>query len=188
VSTSATSEAGPQLRTARLLLRPWRAQDLDALAALNADPAVMEHFVALPSRTQSAVMLERLQDGFREHGYGFWAVEMPGTEPLIGFIGLAPVPAQMPFAPGVEVGWRLAREHWGRGLAAEGAQAALDYGFGPLGLSEIVAYTAARNVRSRRLMERLGMRRDPREDFAHPEIARGHALAAHVLYRLPAPA
>jgi RimJ/RimL family protein N-acetyltransferase len=182
------SEDWPRLRTTRLLLRPWHAQDLDPLAAMNADPAVMEHFVAPHSRTQSAAMLERLQDGFRRQGYGFWAVELPGTAPLIGFIGLAPVPAQMPFAPAVEAGWRLAREHWGQGLATEGAQAAIDYGFGPLGLHEIVAYTATRNLRSRRLMERLGMRHDPREDFAHPEIVPGHALAPHVLYRLPAPA
>jgi len=184
VSEAADADGGPRLRTPRLLLRRWRAEDLEPFAALNADPEVMEHFPAPLSRAASAEEIDAIEGDFRAHGVGFWAVELPGEAPLIGFVGLRPVPPQLPFAPAVEVGWRLARPYWKRGLAAEGASAAIDYGFGPLDLSDIVAYTAARNERSRRLMERLGMTRRDREDFLYPGLPSGHQLAPHVLYRL----
>jgi RimJ/RimL family protein N-acetyltransferase len=144
----------------------------------------MEHFVAPASRAESDALADRIEADMREHGYGLWAVELPEEADMIGFTGLMNVSAQMPFAPAVEAGWRLARPYWGRGLAYEGARAALAFGFDELELAEIVAFTAVENTRSRRLMERLGMRRDPTGDFEHPLIEPGHRLRAHVLYRV----
>jgi RimJ/RimL family protein N-acetyltransferase len=175
---------GPELFTQRALLRRWQAGDLEPCAAMNADPLVMEHFPALLSRRDSAAFIARMERSFEDCGYGLWAVELPGEAPFVGCVGLLPVGEDLPFAPAVEVGWRLARSHWGRGLAAEAASAAIAFAFDRLRLRELVAYTAERNERSRRLMQRLGMRRDPAADFAHPELPVGHPLAPHVLYRL----
>jgi len=174
----------PALRTERLLLRRWRAGDLAPFAALNADAEVMEHFPATLSRAESRALVERIERCFEQRGYGLWAAELAEEAPLIGFVGLWPVDDALPFAPAVELGWRLARPYWGLGLAYEGALAAARYGLQQLELGSLVAYTAARNERSRRLMERLGMRRDPAEDFMHPRLAFGAPLAPHVLYRL----
>jgi RimJ/RimL family protein N-acetyltransferase len=176
--------AGPELRTERLLLRRWRAGDLERCAAMNADPCVMEYFPAPLSRLQTAEFIERMEGSFEDWGYGLWAVELPGEVPFVGCVGLLPVGEELPFAPAVELGWRLVRAHWGRGLAGEAASAATAFAVDRLGLRELVAYTAERNERSRRLMERLGMRHDRAEDFAHPGLPVGHPLAAHVLYRL----
>jgi RimJ/RimL family protein N-acetyltransferase len=177
-------DAGPELRTERLLLRRWRAGDLEACAAMNADPRVMEYFPAPLSRRQSAEFIERMEGSFEDCGYGLWAVELPGEVPFVGCVGLLAVGEELPFAPAVQVGWRLVRAHWGRGLGGEAASAAAAFGVDRLGLRELVAYTAERNERSRRLMERLGMRHDAAEDFAHPGLPVGHPLAPHVLYRL----
>jgi RimJ/RimL family protein N-acetyltransferase len=176
----------PQLTTARLRLRPWRAEDREPFAAINADPAVMEHFPSTLRRGESDALAERIDSELRSKGYGLWAVEIPREAPFIGFVGLQQTDAELPFTRTIEIGWRLGRSHWGRGLAGEAARAALAYGFDELALEQIVAYTAAGNVRSRRLMERLGMRHAPEDDFAHPQLAAGHPLAAHVLYRLDA--
>jgi RimJ/RimL family protein N-acetyltransferase len=178
----------PILRTERLLLRRWCAKDLDPLTQLCADPLVMEHFPAPLSAEQADDLLQRLELSFQRHGFGFWAVEVTGEGPLIGFVGLNPVDSSLSFAPAVEIGWRLGREYWGLGLAFEAAQVALRYGFEELAQHEIVAYTAARNTRSRRLMERLGMTHDATEEFNHPQIDVGDPLAPHVLYRITAPA
>lgn len=178
--------AEPQLRTERLLLRRWRAADLRPCAAMNADPEVMEHFPAPLTGPQSAELIERIEAGFEQHGYGLCAVEMPARAPFVGFVGLSPVDDDLQFAPAVEVGWRLIRGFWGRGLATEAASAAIDFGFQALGLREIVSFTAECNLRSQRVMRRLGMRRDPDEDFDHPDLPPEHRLARHVLYRLDA--
>jgi ribosomal-protein-alanine N-acetyltransferase len=177
----------PTLRTERLLLRRWRADDLEPLTRLCADPLVMEHFPAPLSAEESVDLLQRLELSFQRHGFGFWAVEVLGEGHLIGFVGLSPVEGSLSFAPAVEIGWRLAREYWGLGLAFEAARVALRFGFEELAQREIVAYTAARNARSRRLMERLGMTHDATEDFNHPQIDVGDPLAPHVLYRITAP-
>lgn len=177
-------DSAPQLRTERLLLRRWRDDDLAALAAINADPRVMEHFPATLSVAETQAFLARVEQGFAQHGYGLWALEVTQTETLIGFTGLAPVELDVAFVHAVEVGWRLAHDSWGSGYATEAATAAIDFGFDELGLAEIVSFTAVGNVRSRRLMERLGMRREPAEDFDHPKLPVGHDLRAHVLYRL----
>ncbi len=177
---------GPQLRTERLLLRRWRAADIEPFAAMNADQAVMEHFPAPLSLVESAALIERVEAGFDDRGYGLWAVEVPAEGAFAGLAGLAPVGGDLAFAPAVELGWRLARRFWGRGIATEAASAAMAFGLDELGLPGLVAYTAVGNLRSRRVMERLDMRRDPAEDFAHPGLPAGHPLAPHVLYRTDA--
>jgi RimJ/RimL family protein N-acetyltransferase len=174
----------PCLQTERLVLRRWRPQDREPFAAMNADAEVMEHFPATLSRAQSTAMIERIEACFEHHGYGLWALELPECEPLIGFAGLSPVDIPVAFAPAVEVGWRLARRFWGRGFATEAAAEAIAFGFTQRDMCEIVSFTAARNERSRRVMERLGMRRDPAEDFDHPLVAEDARLRRHVLYRL----
>jgi RimJ/RimL family protein N-acetyltransferase len=174
----------PELRTPRLLLRRWRDTDRRPFAALNADPLVMEHFPAPLRPNESDDLVDRIEAGFEERGWGLWAVEVPGTTSFAGFVGLNPATFDAPFTPTVEVGWRLAREHWGRGYATEGARAALSFGFDELALDEIVSFTSRGNSRSRRVMERLGMRRDSADDFDNPSLPDGDALRPHVLYRL----
>jgi RimJ/RimL family protein N-acetyltransferase len=174
----------PELRTPRLLLRQWRPTDREPFAALNADPRAMEHFPALLSRAESDARVDAVLAHFEQHGYGLWAAEVPGAAPFIGFIGLNVPRFEAHFTPCVEIGWRLAPEHWGRGYATEGAEAALQFGFQTLRPTEIVSYTVPANVRSRRVMEKLGMTHDPHEDFAHPLLPAEHPLSRHVLYRL----
>jgi RimJ/RimL family protein N-acetyltransferase len=172
------------LTTPRLVLRRWRAGDRAPFAALNADPAVMEFFPALLSEAESDALADVLDAAIAARGFGFWAVEAPGVAPFIGFVGLSVPPFAAPFTPCVEIGWRLARPYWGRGFATEAARAALAFGFDRLGLGEIVAFTVPGNLRSRRVMERLGMTRRAEDDFDHPLLPPGHALRRHVLYRM----
>jgi len=173
-----------EIRTARLLMRRWRAEDRPAFASLNADPRVMEFLPKTLSREESDATVDRIETHFAEHGFGLWAVEIPGVTPFAGFIGLAIPRFTAPCMPCVEIGWRLAAEYWNRGYATEGARAVLDYGFGPLGLAEIVSFTVPDNIRSRRVMEKIGMSRSPAEDFDHPLLPPGHRLRRHVLYRV----
>ena len=168
----------------RLRLRQWREEDLAPFAALNADPQVMEFFPKALSRAESDAVAGRIRDHFTRHGFGLWAVEAPGAADFVGFVGLAVPSFEAHFTPCVEIGWRLAREHWGHGYATEAATAALAFGFGDRALEEIVAFTVPANIPSRRVMGRLGMRRLPADDFEHPAIAAGHPLRSHVLYRL----
>ena len=174
------------LRTERLLLRPWRDDDLAPYAALNADPEVRRWWATgTLSRSQSDEQAAFLRRHLEVHGFGFWAVEVPGVAPFIGFVGLNHVPERYHFAPAVEAGWRLARQFWGCGYATEAATASLADGFERLGLSEIVAFAVEGNTASRRVMERIGMCRDAIDDFDDP-----NALAAwkrYVLYRISAP-
>jgi RimJ/RimL family protein N-acetyltransferase len=172
------------LRTERLLMRRWRPSDREPFARINADPVVMGHFPGLQSPQVSSEMIEHFEREFEREGFGVWAVEIPGELQLAGFVGLMSVPPDMPFAPAVEVGWRLTPAAWGRSIAYDAAQLALAYGFGTTDRREIVAYTAVRNERSQRLMRRLGMRHDQSADFLHPRIAPGSPVAPHVLYRL----
>jgi len=173
-----------ELPTPRLRMRRWREDDLEPFAALNADPVVMEHYSAPLTRAESDQMVERIEATFEREGYGLWAVEISSTGAFAGYVGLWPATFEAPFTPAVEVGWRLAKETWGRGYATEAARVAIADGFDRLGLSEIVSFTAAVNDRSRRVMEKLGMTRDPDEDFDHPNVAPGHPLQRHVLFRL----
>jgi RimJ/RimL family protein N-acetyltransferase len=176
-----------EIRTARLLLRRWRPADLAPFATLNADPRVMEHFPATLSREESDARIAAIEAHFEQHGFGLWAVEILNVAPCAGFIGLSIPRFEAHFTPCVEIGWRLAAEHWGRGYAAEGARAALAFGFEHLGLAEIVSSTVPGNLRSRRVMEKIGMTHDPAVDFEHPLLPEGHALRRHVLYRVARP-
>jgi RimJ/RimL family protein N-acetyltransferase len=178
------SGAGPELRSERLLLRRWRESDSEPFAALNADPEVMEHFPRPLTREESDAFIGRMEKHFTEHGFSMWAVEVLSTGSFAGFVGLLVPRFQAHFTPAVEIGWRLSREHWGRGYATEAARAALTFGFDELLLEEIVSFTVPDNFRSRRVMERIGMAHDPSDDFEHPGIPDGHRLRPHVLYRL----
>jgi RimJ/RimL family protein N-acetyltransferase len=179
--------AGPELRTERLLLRRWRASDREPWAALNADPETMHMLPAPLTRDEADAMIDLMEAKFGEQGYGLWAVEVPGVADCIGFVGLNPTSFDAFFTPAVEVGWRLAKEHWGHGYATEGARAAVAFGFDEVGLDEIVSFTAIQHTASRAVMERIGMTHDPTETFVHPRLGPDHRLALHVLYRLPAP-
>ena len=174
----------PELTTDRLRLRGWRQEDLIPFAALNADARVMEYFKSALNRAESDALVARLQAHFDRHGFGMWAVESPGVAAFVGFVGLAIPPFQAHFTPCVETGWRLAAEFWGRGYATEAAAAALAFGFGPLALGEIVAYTVRDNRRSRRVMERLEMTRSEADDFDHPAYLDDERIRPHVLYRM----
>ena len=172
------------LSSSRICLRRWRDEDREAFAAMNSDARVMEFFRSSLSRAESDAMVDRIRQHFSEHGFGLWAIEVPDVAAFIGFAGLAVARFSAHFTPCVEVGWRLAFEHWGRGYATEAARLALGYGFGKFALPEVVSFTSATNHRSRAVMERLGMRRDPAEDFDYPSLPEGHPLRRHVLYRL----
>jgi len=176
-----------ELETERLRLRAWRDEDLEPFAALNADPEVMAEFPAPLTRDQSDALAARIRAHLEAEGWGLWAVEVKGKSPYIGCVGLSVPRFEAHFTPCVEIAWRLARSAWGRGYATEGARAALAFGFETLGLDEIVSFTATTNVRSYRVMERLGFTHDPADDFDHPILPAGHRLERHVLYRRRAP-
>jgi RimJ/RimL family protein N-acetyltransferase len=171
------------VKTARLHLRQWHDDDLARFASLNADPEVMRHFPAPLEATASDAMARRMQAHLAEFGWGNWAVERLDTGAFIGFVGLSLPRAPLPFAPCVEIGWRLARAHWGQGFATEAAREALRIGFVQFGFAEMVSFTALTNLRSIAVMERIGLRRDPL-DFEHPSVPVGNPLRPHCLYRL----
>jgi RimJ/RimL family protein N-acetyltransferase len=173
-----------ELETERLRLRRWTDADRDPYAVLNADPIVMEHFVAPLSRAESDAHVDRIEAFFAEHGWGLWAAERRDTGTFIGFIGLGIPRFDAAFLPGVEVGWRLAKEHWGQGFAPEGAKEALRFAFEDLALPEVLSFTAVANTNSRRVMEKIGMVHDPADDFDHPSVPEGHRIRRHVLYRI----
>lgn len=171
------------LVTERLRLRAWRETDFAPFAAMNADARVMEHFPSTHTRKQSDAIAHRVMATIEAQGWGLWAVEVTGGESFIGFTGLASPKFEAHFTPCIEIGWRLARDAWGKGYATEAARAALAFGFGELDLPEIVAFTAVGNARSVAVMQRLGMRRDG--EFDHPRLASSCPVRRHVLYRLP---
>jgi RimJ/RimL family protein N-acetyltransferase len=179
-----TGAGSSERRTERLLLRRWRDDDREPFARMNADPVVMEHFAAALTRAQSDAFIKVIEADFDRHGFGLWAIEIIGGAPFIGFVGLNVPRFDAHFTPAVEVGWRLDRDHWGRGYATEGARSALEAGFVDAGLEQIVSFTSTGNVRSQRVMERIGMHRDPGGDFDHPNLPMSHRLARHVLYRI----
>ncbi len=172
------------LATERLTLRPWTEADFVPYAAMNADPRVMEHYPSTLTRAESDAGALRVKTRIEENGWGLWAMELRETGEFVGFTGLQRPPFEAHFTPCVEIGWRVAHAHWGRGLAPEAARAALAFGFETLALGEIVAMTATSNLKSMRVMEKLGMTRDPADDFDIPVLPEGHRLRRHVLYRL----
>jgi RimJ/RimL family protein N-acetyltransferase len=170
-----------EISTERLIMRGWRESDLAPWAAMNADPQVRRYLGPLLTFEQATAWVLNFQDDLDRYGFGFWAVEVRGSGEFIGLTGLGTVEEEMPFS-GVELGWRLARPAWGHGYATEAALAALEYGFDIIGLTEIVAVTMARNLRSRAVMRRIGMTRDPADDFEDPDVDEG-PLRRHVVYR-----
>jgi RimJ/RimL family protein N-acetyltransferase len=174
----------PRLDTERLILRAFRDRDREPFARMNADPRVMEHFPEVLSREQSDALVDRIGQRWEEDGIGLWALELRADGGFIGFTGITPPRFEADFTPAFEVGWRLAVDAWGQGYATEAARAALRFGFENRGLDEILSWTVPANVRSRAVMERLGMTHDPADDFDHPLIAVGSPLRRHVLYRL----
>jgi RimJ/RimL family protein N-acetyltransferase len=172
------------LNTRRLILRIWHDDDLAPFAAINADPEVMRHFPKTLDRAESDAAATRIRDGFARRGFGLWAVEVPDVAPFIGFVGLSVPGFTAHFTPCVEIGWRLARAHWGKGYATEAALAVRNDGFTRVGLREIVSFAAVANAPSREVMRRIGMMHDATDDFDHPSLPQGHALRRHVLYRL----
>ena len=170
--------------TERLVLRPWQDADVAPFAALNADADVMRYFPAPLTRAESDDFVGRIRTHWAEHGFGLFALETREGAAFAGFVGLAVPGFEAAFTPCVEVGWRLAREYWGQGFAPEAARAAVAFGFEETGLEEIVSFTVAANTASRRVMEKLGMRRDAAEDFDHPALSADSPLRRHVLYRL----
>ena len=173
------------LCTDRLMLRQWRDGDRPAFAAMNADQRVMRHFGFTRTRTESDEVMDRLAAHIEEHGFGFFALELRASGEVIGFAGLQHVEFEAAFTPAVEIGWRLLAARWGRGYATEAALACLDLGFRRLGLAEIVSFAVADNWRSRRVMERIGMRHEPALDFDHPRVETP-ALKRHAFYRITA--
>lgn len=173
------------IETDRLILRPWLDGDEAPFAAMSADAEVMLHLLALASPEAVKGWIERQRTHFAVHGFCLWAVESRASGEFMGAAGLLKVGYDAPFTPAVEVGWRLARRFWGRGYAPEAASAAVGFGFEQVGLREIVANAAPANLKSRRVMEKLGMSHDPADDFDHPLMLADHPLRRQVLYRLP---
>jgi RimJ/RimL family protein N-acetyltransferase len=176
-------EAPTQLRTDRLLLRRWVAEDRVPFAEVNADPRVAEYLPGRLSRKESDALIARIETHFAKHGFGLWAVEVRDAVPFAGVVGLSVPGFVEHFTPCVEIGWRLAPEYWGRGYATEAARCVLDVGLDVMGLEDIVSFTVPANERSRRVMDRIGLRHDRAGDFNHPLLPDGHALRRHVLYR-----
>jgi RimJ/RimL family protein N-acetyltransferase len=172
------------IETERLILRDWQDSDAAPFAALNADPRVREFFPTRLTRAESDAAMTRIRSFIGDHGYGLYAVEEKGTRTFLGYIGVCPVSFEAAFTPATEVGWRLARTAWGSGYATEGARAVVADAFDRLKLRELVAFTAEWNTRSRRVMEKIGMRQDPDGNFLHPALPPDHKLAPHVLYRI----
>lgn len=172
------------ITTERLVLRQWREEDLEPFAKLNADPKVREFFPGLMSREECERSIKLMSDHITRCEWGLWAASLIETDEFIGFIGLEDVYFQAHFTPAVEIGWRLALDYWGKGYATEGAKAALAYGFDTLNMDEIVSFTAVQNRRSRRIMEKIGMNHNSKDDFDRPKLPKEHPLQRHVLYRI----
>lgn len=172
------------LKTERLRLRPWREDDLEAIAAMNADPEVMRYFPACLERAETVSMMARNTAHMECHGFAWWALEIPDVASFAGGVSLIMPAFHAHFTPCFEIGWRLPRVFWGRGYATEAARALLDFAFHQLDLDEVVAMTTFGNERSRSVMQRLGMSRSVADDFGHPAVPFHHPLRHHVLYRL----
>lgn len=173
-----------ELESPRLILRRWNESDREPFYQMNSDPDVMRFLPKPLSREESDAMIVRMEEHFERNGFSWWALEKKETREFIGFAGLVIPTFEAHFTPCVEIGWRLAKAHWKNGYATEAAKAALEFGFSKIGLQEIVSLTVPANLPSIAVMERLGMRRNPSDDFDHPKLPLGHELRRHVLYRL----
>lgn len=172
------------IETERLILRTWKKEDADPYFQINQNPKIIEFIRGPITMEQVNDFISAVNRQSDKHGYTLWAVELKETGELMGFIGLNYIDWESHFTPAVEVGWRLGSQFWGKGYATEGAKASLDYGFKQCGLKEIVSFTVPANIRSIRVMEKIGLKRDVNGDFAHPKLAADHLLSQHILYRL----
>ena len=172
-----------EFETNRLICRQWQPSDFPSFARINADPKVMEFFPKLLSALESNALAESIKDFIELHGYGLWAVELKDTNEFIGFVGLSKPKIILPFSPCIEIAWRLGSPYWGKGYASEAAAESLRLGFEILKLNEIVSFTTPYNIRSRKVMERIGMQ-NSHTTFEHPNLPIGHALREHCIYRL----
>jgi len=171
-----------EIETPRLVLRQWLAADRKPFAAMNTDAGVTRYLLPM-SAAQSDALADRLAAGIDEYGWGFWAVEAPGVAPFIGFVGIKALAPTLPFAPGVEIGWRLATRYWGNGYVTEAGKRLLQYGHDDLGLRDIYAFAVHDNIRSTAVMRRLGMQYLQGQDFDHPNVPDTHPhLKRHVLF------
>jgi 3-dehydroquinate dehydratase/shikimate dehydrogenase len=168
------------IETKRLGLRNWIDTDIPMFIEMNKDSRVMEYFPKLFTEEETIAMTERIKQHMTEKDFGFWAVEVKETNEFAGFVGLSVPRFEADFTPCVEIGWRLAYKHWGKGYAEEAARACLDYGFNKLGLKEIVSFTSVLNTRSMNVMKKIGMKYV--KEFDHPNVELGHKLRRHVLY------
>lgn len=171
------------IETQRLILRHWVPADKDPFYKINADKRVMEFYPNVLTREESDGIIDRAQALLGNNELAMMAVELKENSKFVGFIGLQNIPFEAEFTPAVEIGWRIAFEHWNQGLATEGANAVLEYGFSNLNLAEIISITFEGNLRSRRVMEKIGMIRDLQGDFSHPRLPVDDRLRPHVLYR-----
>jgi RimJ/RimL family protein N-acetyltransferase len=167
-----------------VLLRQWNDTDFVPFAEMNSDPEVMRYLIPL-TRSESLESLNRIRKDLAQRGWGVWAVEVEGK--FAGMLGLHVSEWKLPFSPCTEVLWRLRKEFWGRGIAYLAATKAIDHGFSKAKLEEIVSFTTPQNIRSIRLMERLGFERDLDGDFDHPALPLGSPLRRHILYRKKRP-
>ena len=179
-----TFDAPRELHTRRTALRTWQDTDLPEWVAMNADPQVRRYFPTLLSPDEALAEAVRMRATLARRGWGLWALEVPGVLPFAGFVGLAVVHLDVPFAPALEIGWRLPCAAWGQGLASEAAAAVLEFAFTRLDLDEVVSFTSASNEPSKRVMRRLGLQHDVAADFEHPRIEAGHPLRSHQLSRI----
>ncbi len=172
------------IETPRLILRTWRQEDAEPYFQINQDPKVIEHLKGPLTIEKVRSFITAANEQQENRGYTLWAAELKDTGELMGFIGLNYDEWKSHFTPSVEIAWRLGSHFWGKGYATEGARSALEYGFTKCNLKEIFSFTVPANTRSSHVMEKIGMRRDSRGDFAHPEIDPDHRLSHHILYRL----
>jgi RimJ/RimL family protein N-acetyltransferase len=177
------------LSTDRLILRTWKSDDIPLMAAISSDPLVMEHFPYTQDLAATQKLIAHIQDHYEKYGYCLYALEIKNTGEFIGFVGLNhpsfDIPGFIPKSlPIVEIGWRLSSTHWGKGYATEAAKAVLKYAFNELNLKEIISFTVPANIKSRRVMEKIGLHHSETDDFNHPKIDEGSPLKQHVLYRL----
>jgi len=172
------------LETDRLILRSWRESDLSPMVAINQDLKVCEYFPEIGNRDTTITLIDRIIKHDEERGFSLYAVEIKATQEMIGFLGLMTPSFEAHFTPAIEIGWRLSSQHWNQGFATEGAKAVLKHTFTDLNLDEVVSFTALNNQASRRVMEKIGMKHNPNDDFDHPKLGENSPLKRHVLYRL----
>ncbi len=172
------------VETNRLILRTWNDSDIEPFCEMNQDPSVMRYFPSIPSRDETKALLSKIYAHFDEHGFSLYAAERKDSGDFIGFVGLLSVGFEAHFTPAVEIGWRLASKHWGKGFATEAAKAVLEMAFDKYKLPEVVSLTAEINHPSRRVMEKIGLHHDLSDDFDHPKLEKNSPLRRHVLYRL----